>query len=534
MKLLNSINEKVGYILNPLLITFFPLFSFYGANASEIQSGEFSISTFLIFNSIIGFTIFVTSLMLTRHKEKASILAVLAIFLFFMFGRIHGLLGEVAIKTPFMIFGPSKILLIVFFATLLTTFFIITKISIKKSTTINYYILIISGVMVFSTIITIIPSVIKFRSTNNVNQSSNEQQQTITSSGKSSDIYYILLDGYARQDILSKTFDYDNSEFIDGLKSKGFYVAENANANYAHTHFSVPSTFNMKYLNYLTEEMGAESTDRRPLRDLTQHNAVVKDLKSLGYKYVNIGSQWGWTMSSPYNDIEIKEDGDESKILGIELDEFALVYLQTTALKPWIEKDIRGNLLARILGAFEKIDKVAKIDDPTFTFAHIVSPHPPYLFGREGVIEGQSELELLNQGFSDRTRFADQTHYVNKLILDIVDKLQKNSSDQPIIIIASDHGPASSLNQSDFSETDPNKFDKEGIKERMGILNTYYFPDKNYSKLYPEISPVNSFRLIFSQYLGRQDLELLPDYNYFSNNKENEYKMHDVTKLLTE
>ena len=49
----------------------------------------------------------------------------------------------------------------------------------------------------------------------------------------------------------------------------------------------------------------------------------------------------------------------------------------------------------------------------------------------------------------------------------------------------------------------------------MSILNAYYFSDQKYDKLYPEITPVNTFRVIFDQYFGA-DLPLLEDKNYFS------------------
>jgi hypothetical protein len=45
---------------------------------------------------------------------------------------------------------------------------------------------------------------------------------------------------------------------------------------------------------------------------------------------------------------------------------------------------------------------------------------------------------------------------------------------------------------------------------RRRILNAYRFPDRDYSRLYDTISPVNTFRVILSQYLGL-DLPLLPD-----------------------
>jgi hypothetical protein len=62
------------------------------------------------------------------------------------------------------------------------------------------------------------------------------------------------------------------------------------------------------------------------------------------------------------------------------------------------------------------------------------------------------------------------------------------------------------------------------------MLNAFLFPDRDYSRVYPSISPVNTFRLIFSQYLG-QDYALLPDRSYFSNYKQF-YKLYDVTSWV--
>jgi hypothetical protein len=42
--------------------------------------------------------------------------------------------------------------------------------------------------------------------------------------GTARDVYYIILDGYGRQDALLELFEYDNSEFVDWLEQNGFYV----------------------------------------------------------------------------------------------------------------------------------------------------------------------------------------------------------------------------------------------------------------------------------------------------------------------
>ncbi len=59
------------------------------------------------------------------------------------------------------------------------------------------------------------------------------------------DIYYIVLDGYARADVLDGLYDFDNDDFISALESKGFVVPEQNHSNYPKTALSIAST--LKY-----------------------------------------------------------------------------------------------------------------------------------------------------------------------------------------------------------------------------------------------------------------------------------------------
>jgi len=49
---------------------------------------------------------------------------------------------------------------------------------------------------------------------------------------------------------------------------------------------------------------------------------------------------------------------------------------------------------------------------------------------------------------------------------------------------------------------------------RQWILNAYYLPGQQ-DRLYPTISPVNSFRVIFDAYFGGK-YDMLEDVSYFS------------------
>ena len=50
---------------------------------------------------------------------------------------------------------------------------------------------------------------------------------------------------------------------------------------------------------------------------------------------------------------------------------------------------------------------------------------------------------------------------------------------------------------------------------RMAILNAYYLPGDGAKMLYPTITPVNSFRVVFNAYFG-QEYPILPDTSLYS------------------
>ena len=82
----------------------------------------------------------------------------------------------------------------------------------------------------------------------------------------------------------------------------------------------------------------------------------------------------------------------------------------------------------------------------------------------------------------------------------------------PIIILQGDHGPASTV-QGKGVRTYLRTPDFLG--ERFPILNAYHLPGTASERLYPEITPVNTFRLILKEYFGF-DMPLLPDRNFFN------------------
>ena len=91
----------------------------------------------------------------------------------------------------------------------------------------------------------------------------------------------------------------------------------------------------------------------------------------------------------------------------------------------------------------------------------------------------------------------DQAQFLNKKLLQAIDTILAESDVPPVIILQGDHGPW--LQPKD---------------KRMWILAALHLPGHN-DKLYPTITPVNFFRLVFNSYFGGK-YEILEDVSYFS------------------
>ena len=71
------------------------------------------------------------------------------------------------------------------------------------------------------------------------------------------------------------------------------------------------------------------------------------------------------------------------------------------------------------------------------------------------------------------------------------------------------------------------------LRVRSAILNAYYLPGPGREQLYPSISPVNSFRLLFNAYFGTK-LPMLPDRIFSHDSELRPYSLADVTSRVRE
>ena len=328
--------------------------------------------------------------------------------------------------------------------------------------------------------------------------------------GTAPDIYVIVLDGYARQDVLQNIYQYSNSEFIGQLEKRGFYVANHSHSNYVQTPFAMASFWNFDYL----RPWDSSYDYGEYLFQSIESNRVFPTLEEVGYTTVSFEG------ASRFTQIK-KSDVYLSNFLP--LNEFESLLFTDSPLEPistifnlGISIPNYDTHRQRILYDLKTLKDIpASIPGPKIVYAHMLLPHPPYVFKQNGdPIDPSRPYGIWdgNEYRGDREEYwkgyREQVIFANKEILKVIDAILTNSKTPPVILVMGDHGPASMFNWN---------FETPGcLWERTGNLYAMLLPgQQDDSVLYPSISPVNTFRVIFNTYFGT-DLPLLEDKSYMT------------------
>jgi hypothetical protein len=335
------------------------------------------------------------------------------------------------------------------------------------------------------------------------------------------DVYYVILDGYARADVLKEVYHFDNSEFIEHLQSKGFFVPGGSRSNYVQTYLSLASALNLSYLDELKGVMG-KSQSRRPLQYLIQEkSAAVELLKRAGYRYVFLGSRYSATNFSAQADVCHCESAGLNDL------ENKLMLFTPLSFVGAISAAQHRTHAQHVLRTFRDLADSSMAPGPKFVFAHVVVPHPPFVFGPRGQSVTPVGPFVLNDGndyLGSRQGYVEgyrgQVTFVNTRIQEVVDAILSRARGAPVIILQADHGPGSELNWESIERTN--------TKERSGIFAAYRVGARMRARFYETITPVNAFRIVFNDLLGTR-LPTLPDRTFYSPWKQ-PYEFVEVTR----
>jgi len=489
--------------LHPLLFSAYPILALLAHNLDQIKpAAAWRLLLFIVVGIIVLYLLLV---LVFRNRHMVAVICTLFAILFFSYGHVYEYLNQ--LNMPLAAIARHRYLLPIWLAISVIGLWLIGRNRRQIHSTTPM--LNAMGVIAITLpLIQILFFQIQTQQALKEKLESNNHLSSITDFEVETqpDIYYIILDAYTRQDILEENYCLDNTSFISSLRDMGFYVADCSQSNYAQTELSMAATFNMDYLENLGDSFTAGNNDRSGLWPLLRHGKVRQMLESVGYNVIafETGYYWiQWEDADSYLSLP-KSASISSLFREGGLNSFEAMLIRTSVFRVILDTNAVTDFLDSLLPDLEYHEKVVRertlfvldrlqpdnvpaIKGPKFIYAHIIAPHPPYVFGPKG--------EFAEHG--EEFTYNDQITYINKRILQVVDGIIENSQSQPIIIIQGDHGL------------------KDTPNERVAILNAYYLPEGGVENLYPSISPVNSFRLVFDHYLGTE-FGLLDDISYYS------------------
>jgi hypothetical protein len=488
---------------HPFLFAIYPILFLYSKNSVEFPPHVMVGPIF----TCAGLTLlaFLLLWILSRNKLKSAILLSLFLILFFSYGHLYQLIERSGFsanpKTSLWIYG-------VIFAIVMILCY--RQINDWKRATrgFNLFGIALLAIPLFS-----VASVFFKSSQSLTGPVPNVPPQSII--GKP-DIFYIILDGYPRRDVLQKLHQYNNSGLIEFLKQKNFNVLENSHSNYPGTSLSLASSLNFSYLNDLIPQEEIRAGNQWYLKKLIDQNRTMEILRKQGYGTV--------AFDSGYFTTEIK-NVDHFHATGWFLSEFQEALLDTTPA--WVILKNIGRYEIQRRRILYILDHLAEVKDPSrplFVFAHVMALHPPYVFGPDGEERNEESSLQFWKDFGEPSareqsqQYQDQLTFINKKVRAAVESILSKRTRPALIILQGDHG----------SSFVPQEREAEFFHERFSILNAILMPSEN--QLYDSMSPVNTFRVVLNS-LFQTNLPLLEDRSFYSNRDE-PYRWKEVTDRL--
>ncbi len=478
----------------PIAISAYPVLALLSANVGQVQLNA-AVRPLIVSVILGGFLFFIVWLFLPGRKpHKSAFLTTLLLALFFAYGHAYIAIDEKHPESNYTLWLAIGWIVLFVLAIFWATRPKLTFVS--SASTLNTVAIALIVMSLWQTVSGASP-----RSAHALALENAPVDSDLVTPENPPDVYFFLLDSYARADLLNRAYGFDNSEFINELEQRDFFVAKCSQSNYVRTEISLGSSLNMQYLQGLNDAFTPDSTARRVLWDSLKHSAVRYNFESMGYETVGFATGFAWL------DLNDADHFINPPPVSSGMTEFEGLFLRTTAARyaqdlGWVDPDtlLGVGFRDRFNNVFDNIDDIAKMQQPTFSYIHLISPHPPFVFDPDGNPTHPADYWNEQRQYPSKLYqkgYLNQLQFLNKKMLEAIDTIVANSETPPIIILQGDHGPW--LQPKD---------------KRFWNLTAIYFPDHK-DKLYPTISPVNIFRLVFNTYFsGKYDI--LDDVSYFS------------------
>jgi hypothetical protein len=496
----------------PWILTLFPILHLYSVNLGQVRDEEVLPSAIVSLAVVSLFYLVVHSV--GRSAGKASLVTGVFVLTFFLYGHVAARLGDRGLGHPSILL-PSAAAGFTVFSLLIWRLAGTRDLGQMNKA---------ANVMALALLVLPSAKVITYWT---LPEPGEERLRPVAAEPRNAfkeldsparpDVYYIIADGYSSNRHLLREFGYDNSLFTKALERLGFYVAYDSRSNYGATLHSLSSALNMRYVpeNSATGALGQDKNDLLYLRRLIADSEAARFLKQRGYTYIYMLS--GYLVSSTIADLNVdfapdgvKEYQARDVVSGLGRggmreyrQSFSLCLAESTALRVIRERmrqllvpsdrPFEWNDIRRFFATLDRLEAVPDMPEATFTFVHLLKPHGPVQLDRKG------RRLVQPTGKSRREEFFSELELVNERLLGTLTTILRRSKNRPIIILQADHG----THLGDVWTPDHRLTHFE-------ILNAFCLPDEAPERLHGDVSPVNTFRILFSEYFEAEleDLEV--------------------------
>jgi hypothetical protein len=509
-----------------MLVAAFPVVYLFAANIREQLGLEPLWMPLAIVTGMAAGTLLlavVIGRLLGVAPARSALVASLLLLLALTYGHAWNLVGELA--------GLHRVLLIAWAVVAVVGIVVIGLLRpgaiARLTTAANVF----AGVLI---VVNLVPIVDLAMRTSSIGEPTTEPSQAgQPATGARRDVWYLVFDRYAGSPALRELYGFDNAPFLDALRERGFVVAAGATANYLKTAHSLASSLNMEELD--AEALASEAStpdDWTPLyRRLQTTHAVERFLHDRGYRYLHLGLRRGATYAN--------EAADVTFLLG-DTTEFSAVLADTTllvALESILPEEVAigtdAVYPAQTLFQLEELERIADAPGLNFVFAHVLLPHPPYVFNADGSrVTAEQRASR-----TDDELYIEQLRYANARILALLDRLQDGPPESwPIVVLAADEGPFPPRYAADEASFAWAEATPEELLRKFSILTAVSVPGVDGVGLKAAgfsdtITPVNLFRTVFNAAFAAE-LPILPDRNWIFVDQRHLYELIDVTEQV--
>lgn len=276
------------------------------------------------------------------------------------------------------------------------------------------------------------------------------------------DVLLLVLDGHPGLQALELDFGEQIATSVGStLEGAGFELSDSAWSSYRSTAYSIPSLLNM---GYPVDEVAASAASNRRLYEIISgDNATRAILAANEYETHMIESAWSGSACG--------ERYDECVVSPL-LDEAMFTAIERSIVGPTVLEQYGYAFTAGAQSTMKWLNENASTLDrdesPSFVFAHIMAPHPPFFLDegcRRLVSQERSGVSFQRAGVDAAVRGRFLMGQIDCLG-SFLGELSALLSEDTVVVVVSDHG----TDRRNQLAKDPAMWTEPDIVERMNAL----------------------------------------------------------------